>query len=575
MSVFCDIWIDTKQAYKPVITKGGNAAWLQKGDYWVSKPANGKDFPYLTEVQDEHFQLLILGQFYEPIDNDVLFKAVVDYSTGRAKQYNDPSGHYILFLIDKQSKDIHVFTNRFGTYHAYVYKDGDASCIGTFYLGLAKQAAHKELDWEGITGFLNMGYFPNDTTYLKSIKILEPASHYHFNSSLQTLTQKRYWNWSEQDKQKSPDEYLHDFHQALSRSLNTAVSDKKVAIPISGGLDSRTIAGLLTQGDTTYSSLWGYSYGFAKGPKETAVARKIAEARNIPFHYYAVPRYLFDNIDLIAESVDLFQYIDGTRQASAVEMLKEKSEVVIGGHWGDVWFDKMNCDTEEDLMPKFRKIVKRGSQWFRDNVCEEYVPNSNDFLNDYFQTAIGKYSHLSSPDLKMKAYKTDQWSFRWTLASIRMYQAGAMPILPFYDKYVADSLVNVPVDLLQKRELQIEYLKKYHRDLAKIVWQEYDANLFNYKKFNNRNLIYRAVAKVKRTVSPGMFISRNWELFYLNEDGRKQLEKILLDNPKLAELVPINKVKELIEDLYKNPNAANGFTISMLHTFAQFVRIVL
>lgn len=575
MSSFCDIIIEGQVGYRPTVTRGGNKSWEHKGGYWSSLPEGVDHFPYFNTIGDEQYELIVLGQFYEEVDNRALLSAAIDYSTGAVNKYNDPAGHYILFLLDKRTHHVHVFTNRFGTYHAYLYKQGREACIGTFYLGLAKQASKKDLDWEGINGFLNMGYFPNDATYLKSIKILEPASYYHFDGSMQKLEQKRYWNWSEQEQSRSVEEYLYDFDKALSNSLDTAVKGKKVALPISGGLDSRTIAGQLTKESVTYSDLWGYSYGFAKGPKETEVARKIAEARGIPFHYYAVPQYLFDNIDLIAESVDLFQYIDGTRQASTVGMLQERSDMVIGGHWGDVWFDKMGIDTEDQLQPYFRKIVKRGSQWFRDNLCNEYVSDSDGMLNDYFKTAIAKYDHLSSPDLKMKAYKTDQWSFRWTLASIRMYQAGAMPVLPFYDKHVADTLINVPTELLQGRELQIEYIKKYHKDLAKIVWQEYDANLYNYKLFNNRNLIYRAVAKAKRTLSPGKFISRNWELFYLNENGRKQLEKILLDNPKLTDIVSKEKIKGIIEDLYRDPSAANGYTISMLHTFAQFVRIVL
>lgn len=576
MGAFCDILIEGKQGFKPVNARADNDAWQHKGFHWQSMPKGVAQYPYLNTVDNDAYRLLILGQFYEPIDNNVLFKSVVDYVSGHTDKYNDPAGHYILFLIDKQHGDVHVFTNRFGTYHAYIYDDGTNAAIATFYLGLAKQAINKELDWEGLTGFFTMGFFPNTSTYLKCIKVLEPATYYHFNDHLKIVSQKRYWNWVEKDEHKSVDEYLHGMHTSLSTALNTAVAGKRVALPISGGLDSRTVAGILTDKDKqSYSSIWGYSYGFAKGPAETKIANDIARTRNIPFHYYAVPRYLFDNITRIAESTDLFSYIDGTRQASTVDMIKEKADVVIGGHWGDVWLDGMGVSQEEDFLPFFRKkIIKRGADWFIDNLCSQHVPNSNDYLNDYFLTAMGKYDYIKNPDLKIKVYKTDHWSFRWTLSGTRMYQAGAMPVLPFYDKNVVDALVNVPVDLLKERGLQIEYLKKYHRDLAKVAWQEYGTNLFLYKTINNRNLIYRAFNKVKRTITPGQFISRNWELFYLNKEGREQIEKALLDNQQLVAIVGCQKIEGFINEFYNNPTRDNGYTMSMLHTFARFVEYV-
>ena len=85
---------------------------------------------------------------------------------------------------------------------------------------------------------------------------------------------------------------------------------------------------------------------------------------NIPFDGYKLPNYLFDNLDVIAESVDLFQYIDGTRQASMIDLLNEKSDVVIGGHWGDVWFDSMGVEDSYQLLSYYqKKIKKKGSNW--------------------------------------------------------------------------------------------------------------------------------------------------------------------------------------------------------------------
>ena len=129
----------------------------------------------------------------------------------------------------------------------------------------------------------------------------------------------------------------------------------------------------------------------------------------------------------------------------------------------------------------------------------------------------------------------------------------------------------VPSTAVNNRQLEIEYLKRYHKVLAKINWQEYDANLYKYKYFNNRNIAYRAAKKLQRLATGEKPVQRNWEIFYMNPEGRKNLEERLLKNNLLNELVPANKIKVLLDDLYNNPSAANGYTVSMLLTFSIFL----
>ena len=153
---------------------------------------------------------------------------------------------YIIFVVGKQNENLHVFTNRFGTYQAYHLSNKEGNAIATPYISLAKQSSDKTLDWEGITSFFGQGYFANDNTFLKSIKILEPASHYHFDNQLQKKKSKRYWDWEYTVHTKNTDQRIEEIHATLSQSISVATRGKDVALPISGGLDSRTLVGLLT-----------------------------------------------------------------------------------------------------------------------------------------------------------------------------------------------------------------------------------------------------------------------------------------------------------------------------------------
>lgn len=571
MSAFYDIWISTA-GIASLKQRNGNHPWEEIIDsVWLSKPIEGKAF--CISINKNGFQLVLIGQLYEELAEDDLLNRYVHYINTPQTKLEDPAGHYIVFVVDEVKQDTHVFTNRLGSYHAYWSVEG---VISTRYLSMAKQCQDKKLDWEGVSGFMAMGYFPDDRTYLEGISIFEPASHYRFDKQLKLVSKRRYWDWSYIPVQQTEKYYSSHIHDILQSSLTCATKDARTFIPISGGLDSRMLAGeLTTDGTIDYDHLQGISYGYKSNSPEINIAKQIATARNIPMHAYVMPDYLFKELETITDAVELFQYVDGTRQASALDWFSAYGDVVVGGHWGDVWMNDMKVDSLADLSTAFeKKIIKKGSDWLLNNICAKHIDNSKGITKDYFEKFVNRYKHIDDADFVMKIYKTDQWSFRWTAASVRMYQAGAFPVLPFYDKRLVDLFTTIPTAMLRDRQLQINYLKEYHKDLAKIEWQEYGADLYTYKYFNNRNIVYRAIDKIKRTVSNEKNIQRNWEVFYMHEEGRKNLEKILLNNKLLQEIVPEANVRQLVEDLYMHPTAANGYAVSMLLTFTLFLNEV-
>ena len=562
MSSFCDIWIGDKQ---PSRKRKGNSDWENKNNIWWSLPANGKTFYKVYQHKGQ--QLILIGQLYERLTDEELYKRCTDYFAG--KGFKDPAGHYILLLKDHHNT--HVFTNRLGTVHAYWSNSIEEQAISTNYLAIAKSKRQKELDWEGVTGFLAMGYFPNDKTYLKGVSIFEPASYYCFDADLNLQKKERYWEWEHNSTITKNELLFEELHDILQSSLSVATEGQKAALPISGGLDSRMLAGELSG----YKNIKAFSYGYTASSPELEIAQQIANETGMNLNSYVMPDYLFEQLDDIVDAVELFQYVDGTRQASAKGWLSENADVVVGGHWGDVWMDDMKVASHEELLPAFqKKIIKRGSSWLLENICATHVNKPEDHLVNYFSQYIQHYNDISDADYVMKIYKTDQWSHRWTAASLRMYQSGAFPVLPFYDNRVVDFFSKIDTSVVANREFQIEYIKHYYHALAKIKWQEYDADLYNYKGFNNRSLTYRAASKIKRTITGEKPIQRNWEVFYLHEQGRKKLEEHLLENVLLNEFVPNKKVQELINDLYKNPTGANGYTVSMLLTFSIFLKEV-
>ena len=507
-----------------------------------------------------------------------------DLETGTFEPSN-LNGHFLLLAHHLPTRTWHIWTNRLGTLHAYYAIDGERCAIGTFFQAVAKAASRRQLDWEGLTGFFAFGFFPEDRTYFSDVRILQPASHYTFGDDGRLLQKERYWQWWHRaDKRRSYDDTVAEFNHHLNEILASETKNGRVAIPISGGLDSRSTVAVLNRSNGDLHAdqrLWSYSYGYSDNSVETGIGRRVAAARGLPFQSFTIRPYLFDQLDLVFQSVEGFQDITQCRQASVVDEIASHADYLIAAHWGDVWLDDMGLandgnsnDGDFILSHVVHKMEKPGREWLLEHLCRPRLSADEpaSILRKMVQRELSHLDHIEDADFRIKAFKTDQWSFRWTTASLRMFQAAAFPRLPFYDSRLTDFFCTVPSRFVSGRRLQIDFLKRFAPDLARITWQVYDTNLFRYQHSNSWLLPKRAFKKGWRVLTKKRIIQRNWEAQFLREDGKRGLSHWLLRHGlRLHEFVEPVVIRQLLDSLYASPDKGTGYTVSMLLTFSAWL----
>lgn len=512
-------------------------------------------------------------------------KLVSDLMAGRARAA-DLNGHFLLFGWDAASKQWHVWTDRFGTVHCYHGRSGERAALSTSFASAAG-VSRRRLDWLGLSGFFAVGFFPDDRTFFEDVRILEPACHYVFGRTGQLLRHGRYWEWfHEPDRRRSYDATLGALDDVLREVLSEQTRNARVALPISGGLDSRTTVAVLSGGNREggrQGELWSYSYGYSDDSAETRIASRVAAARGLPFEAITVRPYLFDEMDRVLGCVEGFQDITQSRQATALERIASHADYVLAAHWGDVWLDDMGWSSRQDggddehaiVAHTLRRLLKQGRGWLLEHVCEAQLNggSTEEGVVESLRTRLGGLRHVEDPDFRVKALKTDQWSFRWTLASLRMFQPAAFPRLPFYDTRLADFCCTVPSEHVRGRRLQVDYLRRRAPDLARIAWQATGRNLFDHDRSDPMKLPRRALRKLWRGLSGRAVIQRNWEVQFLGPEGRVGLEPWLLRKGlRLHEFVAPTAVRTLLDDFYADPFAKKrGYTVSMLLTFSAWL----
>ena len=126
---------------------------------------------------------------------------------------------------------------------------------------------------------------------------------------------------------------------------------------------------------------------------------------------------------------------------------------------------------------------------------------------------------------------------------------------------------------LANRKIQIEYIKRKAPVLARIPWQTYDLDLYNYQHFNTIYFPKRVYQYARRIIREKIIkmppvTQRNWELQFLGSENERYLKRWIFETPELDELVP----KQIIQDFYyrfkKVDPVKYSHPVSMLLTLA-------
>lgn len=549
---------------------------------WLfTQPSKGWRGAPVLPVQVAGWSAWLIGELFGTTDPARDVTSLLEGRTTAEKL----NGHFLLVAIHDLSGELHVWTDRHATLHAYIAGHGPRTAIGTFSPAVAAAAGQSDLDWQGLTSFFGFGFFAADRTHVDGVRILRPASHYRLDGHGRLLSEERYWQWQHApDNSRSYDETVDEFAALFATVMGEMTAAGRIAVPISGGLDSRSTVAAIVAGRPDLDRFWSYSYGFDADSIEIDIARKIATARSLPFSSFVIQPYLFDRLAQAIGSVEGFQDVMMARQVAVTADIHRHADRVIAAHWGDVYLDDMGLAsfapgsmTRDQLIDHALAKFRKPYGGLLDLLCRPHLATREpeDVLRGFISDEMKRLPAIEEPDFLIKILKTEQWSARWTTASIRAFQAAAFPRLPFYDARFPDFFATVPTAFVAGRRLQIDYLKRYAPDLAAITWQVTGANLFKAGRPDPMAVVKRAINKGRRKLSGRVVIERNWEVQFLSPEGRRNLEQWLLrPNLTIHEFASPQQLADLIEGFYASPwGGKRSYPIAMLLTFSAWLEL--
>ncbi len=438
-----------------------------------------------------------------------------------------------------------------------------------------------DLDLEAICIFTATGFFLGDTTYFKSMKVANPATDYG-DPGTPLGDVKPNWEWHYSPRAINLKQSVEEFAHLFDNISRAQTKDKKVILPLSGGLDSRSQAAVLKD----QSQVKAYSYQFEDGIQENKYGAGIAKAVGFDYSPMIIPKgYLWENLEALGRLNNCLSDFTHQRQWAVASQYKDIGNLFFLGHWGDVLFDDMGVSgqlSEESMVDNIiKKIVKKGGKEIAQGLWESWGLRGNLMatLKERI-SALLRNINIDDANAKIRAFKSMYWAPRWTSTNLCVFQSAHDIALPYYHDDMCKFICTVPEDQLAARQIQIEYIKLQAPELAKLPWQSFDpCNLYNYKDYyKSKYLPLRAGRKMNRVINQKLFgkapvTTRNWEIQFLGKENESHLKHYLFDNEHLNNWIPSTLINDIYHKFKSEDNVYYSHPVSMFLTLSVFSKL--
>ena len=252
------------------------------------------------------------------------------YADRGVASLEDLNGQFNIVVSDARARTLLLANDRFAARPLYYHATRDRLRWSSQVRGLLAPDVPRRLSERGMHQFFMFQTILDDGTLLEDVRALPPAGALTYRDGATQIA--RYWTLSYREATPRPprqhaEELAGVLRQAIDRSLRTAA---RAGILLSGGLDSRAIVACAPSplGAVTIADFEN---------TEVKVARRLAEARNLPFTFIRRdPEYYADLVDVGTALGDGAARYDNAHFAGIRARLGSRFDGLVSGYGFDL-----------------------------------------------------------------------------------------------------------------------------------------------------------------------------------------------------------------------------------------------
>jgi asparagine synthase (glutamine-hydrolysing) len=332
---------DLHAGYQPFISDDKNYALVYNGELYNKEEIKSK-------LKGDY-------NFKSNSDTEIVFYALIENGIDIIKKFN---GMFGLCFYDLKSNQLYLARDRFGVKPLYFFKDGHDFSFASEMRALKNIIPYKNLNLSAIKSYLQTNYIHDDDAIYEQCEIVKAGEYVKLDIAQFKISRHKYWDLTiSEENDFNPEKLDFLLNQAVQRQL---ISDRKVGIYLSSGIDSATMAYYASK---HLDQVDAYTIGFNhKDFDESPLAEKVAKDLNINFHRYEFSHENF--IDTINEYstytsspiADLGMY----PLYYLSKFVADSSTVLLSGDGGDEIFGGYPTIKASLLHHKYKSILKLG-----------------------------------------------------------------------------------------------------------------------------------------------------------------------------------------------------------------------
>ena len=434
----------------------------------------GELFDY--EVLKE--QLISRGHQFR-VNNDAEFALHLyeEYGEDFVTQLN---GAFVAAIWDQRLRILVVVNDIVGTRPLYYVRH---NLQFTFASGvralMADPVVPRKVDSIAVAQMLSFEYVLGDRTLLENVKVLPPGSLLIFRDGrcmIRPYCELKFaGSYNVQDREM----YLEGLNHHLQLAIARQEPGKAPAgINLSGGLDSRTVLGLLTAGSTS-NGLHTFTFGIP-GCDDARIARELAAKAGTHHHFLQLnPDYLLDVAEEGVRLTDGMESCVHMHALANVDAQAKHADIIYTGYLADSLISPV---IQREWLAKYDDDV--AYKLLYDDINVLFLnKNKDELFAEDFQKQIDadSYESFRSVASEAKAESFADWHNQFDIQNRqRRFIGNGSELLrgqvvcrtPFTDKDLVEFTMSIPPGLRLDRFLFKKALATCCHDLSKIPWEK-------------------------------------------------------------------------------------------------------
>lgn len=424
----------------------------------ISQPRADTHVAWVGQVFDDH-----ADQSREAI-------ARVASDSGNDAELASMNGPFAAAMIASGAVHVRVVLDRYRHVPVYLHRGPDYAVVSTDLGCILAWMGHAEIDRDSLDMLLRTGELIDRGTIVRGVELLPPATVIEARGV--ELKERAYWRFEHRpDDTMDMEATARTCAEAMTRAVRRIERvSPRLAVTLSGGLDSRLIHGLCQRRREIPAFTWGLA-GCRDITCAAAFAKRIGAPHTVRhWEVDAYPPLWTTGADLTAGTFG----IESMHMLPFVSLLAEHADVVLNGLAGDVLLGGNFVKLAWIREPSLEALAYAAWRWrVPDSAgawAERILGSSKDGSRTRWVASIAAHSG-SSPAARLNDWLYPNRVFRYTNSGTMLLRWGVESHAPFWDNDLVDLLLRVPLPMKLKHRLYLRVMKLACPDAAATPWQ--------------------------------------------------------------------------------------------------------